>query len=594
MKTDPAMRETDELFKQMERKIAREYRQASKEAEEKLYKYLERFQEKDAEKRLQMHAGLITNEEYIQWRKGQIMIGKRWTEMKNTLAEDYHNANNIAKSVVNGYMPEVYALNHNYGTFEVESQSQLDTSYTLYDRQSVERLMRNDPDMLPPPGKKVSEAIAAGRDIRWNKQQIQSVMIQSILQGETIPQIADRLSKKVGDSNKASAIRNARTMTTGAENAGKVDSYKRAQSMGIEMRQMWLAALDMRTRDSHRQLDGEVIDVGGTFSNGLKFPGDPNGRPEEVYNCRCRVVGQLKGFEIDPSDLSLRRNEKLGDMTYEEWKNEHKTQNTPEHEIVNGQDISNTWRRRSDEFDFAIEDVINAQGFDGLPRVVTPEEFNKYVEDSNFIAQRTYSAPDQNTLEMYREQLYHGKWYVDCSNGGAAHGQGMYCVGEQSKVVTEYMNNAMTSYGGRNQFAYIETFTLDKSAKIISEENIKGFYTEIGSNIVYGNLSKYGYNKEETDFIAALRGIGGQDIPNIVNNFMSDPNTSDRAIEIMQEIGTNKSISDDIIKSMDTFLSITKDNGITASIMGYDAIYCGDSQKYYVILNRTKVIFKRG
>jgi len=32
-------------------------------------------------------------------------------------------------------------------------------------------------------------------------------------------------------------------MTTGAENAGHVDAYERAQSKGIEIRQMWLATL---------------------------------------------------------------------------------------------------------------------------------------------------------------------------------------------------------------------------------------------------------------------------------------------------------------------------------------------------------------
>lgn len=112
-------------------------------------------------------------------------------------------------------------------------------------------------------------------------------------------------------------------MTTGAENAGHVDAYERAQSKGIEIKQMWLATLDGRTRDSHREMDGETVEVGGTFSNGCRFPGDPSGPAEEVWNCRCRVISQIKGFEIDPTDPTVRRSDKLDGMTYEEWREAH-------------------------------------------------------------------------------------------------------------------------------------------------------------------------------------------------------------------------------------------------------------------------------
>ena len=244
--------------------------------------------------------------------------------MVSTLATDFHNTNMIAKSITFGYMPGVYAINHNYATFRIEKSALVDTSYTLYDRPTVERLMRDNPDILPPPGKKVSARIAAGEDIRWNKQQIQSVATQAILQGESIPQISKRLAETVGDSNYKAAVRNARTMTTSAENGGRQDAYKRAENMGIKMRRTWVATLDGRTRHAHRLLDGQTVDIDQPFvvdGEEIMFPGDPKAKPYLTWNCRCTTISQIEGFERDVTDLSLRHTKHLGDMTYEEWKN---------------------------------------------------------------------------------------------------------------------------------------------------------------------------------------------------------------------------------------------------------------------------------
>ena len=312
---------TDKKLKELENKLKEHYKQASDEVKKKLDDYLKAFKAKDAKHLADLQKDFTKEnyEEYIRWRQGQVLISERWEEMRQSLAEDYHNANMIAKSIIKGYMPDIYALNHNYGTYDVEHKGLVDTSYTLYDRQTVERLMRDDPDMLPPPGRKVSKRIAEGKDILWNKGQIQSAMWQSVTQGESMEKIAHRLARTVGDKDMAAAIRNARTMTTGAECAGRVDSYKRAESMGIDLQQEWMSTLDNRTRHSHRAMHGERIPVDGTFSNGCRFPGDPHGPAEEVYNCRCTLVSAIKGFEGDKVTYSP----KMGDMSFEEWVGEH-------------------------------------------------------------------------------------------------------------------------------------------------------------------------------------------------------------------------------------------------------------------------------
>lgn len=307
---------TDKKLEKLIRKLDKVYSQAAKEVEEKLNDYMRRFKVKDAIKQRQVKAGEISYDEWINWRVGQIAVGQRWEEMRDTLAEDLTHVDEIATQMVGESMHEVYALNHNFGTFEAEKGSLVDTSYTLYDKHTVENLIKKNPDLLKAP------SLDKNKDLRWNKQNFQSAITQGILQGEDVRKIAKRVALGTTKKDRNAAIRNARTATTNAENAGRSDSYKRAEKMGIKLKQVWLAALDGRTRDSHRKLDGEKIPVGGKFSNGLRFPGDPQGAAHEVWNCRCTLIAEVDGVNYNLAD-DTQRNSKLGGMSYEEWKNEH-------------------------------------------------------------------------------------------------------------------------------------------------------------------------------------------------------------------------------------------------------------------------------
>lgn len=375
-KTDPAHDATERLLAEMEQKIAKEYAQAEREVQGKIDDYFQRFELKDQRWREWVADGTKTKEEYQRWRVGQMAVGQRWESLRNTIAEDFHNTNNVARSIVQGYMPEVYAENFNYGTYEAEIGAKVDTSFTLYDKQTVERLMRDDPKLLPDPGKKKRAEIAAGQDVLWNKQQVQSVMMQGILQGESIPKLANRLAREVGEKDHKAAIRNARTMTTGAQNAGRVDSYKRAEDMGIKMVQEWRATLDMRTRHSHRQLDGERQPVGERFSNGCEYPGDPSGDPAEIYNCRCTLRAVVAGLE--PQARKYRDDSMIEGMTYEEWKESKVEKPEPiTLQEEKGEAIAEKFRREyrksiyRDKDDVTKEYIVNA-----TPRIgsVTKEE----------------------------------------------------------------------------------------------------------------------------------------------------------------------------------------------------------------------------
>lgn len=316
---DEEYRETDARLKALEKRLKREYEQASREVKEKLDEYMAAFKEKDAQMYAQVKAGKMTMKDYAGWRMGQIAVGQRWATMVDVLAHDYENANSIARHMIYGEVLETYANNYNFGVYELESAYGIDTSLVLYDRHAVEYLVTKDPQLLPMPNPKQLDRIKAAGGVLWNRQVIQSVMIQSILQGESIPQIARRLATTVGEKNYHAAVRNARTMTTAATNAGRTEAYIKGEELGIKGKRQWVAVLDNRTRHAHRQVDGQIrgakepFDVDGYE---MMFPADESAPAYLVYNCRCGIKYLPERY----TPTAWKTREVRGYSSYEEWK----------------------------------------------------------------------------------------------------------------------------------------------------------------------------------------------------------------------------------------------------------------------------------
>lgn len=208
---------------------------------------------------------------------------------------------------------------------------------------------------------------------------------------------------------------------------------------------------------------------------------------------------------------------------------------------VNGQDLSGKFQFSKGSTDYAIEQVIKAQGFDGKPTLTSDKAaFTSACKASNFIAKRGVGASDQRTLDAYDQALKTGDFYVKCS-GGSVHGYGMYAAsvaanGSQASSGIRHAENTAQSYAyGRAQKVY--TMTLDKSAKVGKEYDL------------------YNQMKSDTEFLSVCRKSGMRS-------------------------------------------SYTQDVGVYAAYKGYDAFIAyggrrstnGSGSDYTVILNRSKVI----
>ena len=329
-KPDAAHLQTDKELAKLEKRIAKIYKEAADDLQSTIDDYFAKFVKRDEKQKARLEAGEITEQEYKQWRLAQMGRGERFKALQSRVAERYTEANETAVRYVNDATPGIYSLNRNYSAYTIEKVAG-NVGFDLWDEQTVRRLIVDNPEVMPyyPPEK----ALKRGIDLAYGKKQISASVTSSILQGKSIPRIAKDLQTRIPDMNKASAIRTARTAVTGAQNAGRMDSYVAAEKMGIKVRKEWLATIDGRTRHSHAMLDGKVVDKDKKFENGCMFPGDPNGPPWEVYNCRCTLIAAVDGVDTYNAQRRVRnpetgKNELVSDMTYSEWagwkKKEHK------------------------------------------------------------------------------------------------------------------------------------------------------------------------------------------------------------------------------------------------------------------------------
>ena len=301
---------TDEKLEEMERHLSAIYSRAEKEIQKTADEYFDKFHKQDEAKRKLLEQGKITEDEYKKWRKNKIMYGKRFAEMKEQCAKQLLNVNETALAYVNDQLPEIYAINYNALAKSVDGVGGY--VFTLLDANTVKHLAMTDKSLLP------YKELDPAKDIPWNMKAINSEVLQGIIQGESIPDMSKRIfgeimktaktegltDKELGallKRNRDASIRSARTIVTGAENKGRLDSYAKAEADGIILQKEWLSSNDGRTRHTHLPksqggVGGEIVDYDEPFSNGLMYPGDGSGDPAEVYNCRCSMTAVVKGF----------------------------------------------------------------------------------------------------------------------------------------------------------------------------------------------------------------------------------------------------------------------------------------------------------
>jgi len=139
------------------------------------------------------------------------------------------------------------------------------------------------------------------RDKRYDPTIVGAADAGTVLTDEQIAAMTDRYANNWLNF-RADTI--ARTESLSAVHAGnqqgwdqalvQAQSSPAAASISPQLEREWVTAEDERVRDSHAEMDGQVVGQDEPFVSGdgneLMYPGDPSAPPEEVIRCRCAVA----------------------------------------------------------------------------------------------------------------------------------------------------------------------------------------------------------------------------------------------------------------------------------------------------------------
>ena len=315
--SDFMSRKQDNELERLEERLTAIYANATNEVEATFTDFMGAFQPQYNEMTKLLEEGAITEAEFEEWSRNKILKSKMYNSAVETMTETLVNTDILAMATVNNELPLVIAQSYNFVQslgFAAADEAGLSVgTFQVYNARTVQAIIKNNPDVL--------KGVNKITDYRWNKDRINNAITHSIINGDSISQAANKL-KEISNMDKNAAIRNARTAMTAAENLGRSEAADDLEAKGIPVEEIWSATLDDRTRDTHLLLNGTKRDENGEFGADildipLRFPGDPQGAPEEIYNCRCRMSIQLKG--IDHSQDGKMYEEFMKEQHPEDW-----------------------------------------------------------------------------------------------------------------------------------------------------------------------------------------------------------------------------------------------------------------------------------
>ena len=220
------------------------------------------------------------SEDGILTQQGMSKYNRLQTLEKN-INEELAHLNRGRPQQLDAYLREVYEANFTGTGGAINTLTDSAINFDVINRDAVVKAITRPMNRI---------ALQTNADaVRLN---IKRAITQGVVQGQSIKDMSNNIQSAL-ETNLNNAVRIARTETTGVMGNARQDAFSLAKDNGLEFKKRWVSANDDRTRDSHAELNGEVVDNDEPFSNGLMYPGDQSGEASEVINCRCTMVAEF-------------------------------------------------------------------------------------------------------------------------------------------------------------------------------------------------------------------------------------------------------------------------------------------------------------
>ena len=283
---------------------------------------------------------------------------------------------------------------------------------------------------------KLSESLYTklGKDIKLLNKQIASEISRGIAGGHMYREIARNIAGYAG-IGKNKAMRIARTEAHRIQSTATANAQFKAKDKGADIVKIWSAALDAKTRTTHRKLDGQIRELEEPFEvDGMKAMHPASfGRPEEDINCRCRSNSRARWLLEQPytkwdanapviiSDDGTTQYSLIESKNYEDFKKKYKQASERVRENVQKMNDKGTSQEKTTTISFKnkkeAENWFNDKGVE-----INSKNFD--LEYLNKIA--TFNADFEQKFDGYMKQNQRKLGAITSTTKGMRNAAGKY------------------------------------------------------------------------------------------------------------------------------------------------------------------------
>ena len=288
--------------KDLNRKLYNAYNDSLKDVRKRLKTYMDEYEDLPYYKQQQAGKLSALEKEIVE------LLNGAYPKAKHEVTEFKRN------ELTDGYYSSMY---------QIESETGARLDFLGLDTEFVRQTVAN-----PIAGKTLSKRLYTSRTKLANR--ATSELRIGMMQGKTYAEISGTISRHT-EANYKQAVRIARTEGGRLRSLSKQVAYDEAKEMGIDLQKRWYSSLDNRTRSSHRELDGQTVEIDEKFKYGGHEADGPRlfGKANLDINCRCTTITIVDGIE---PGTRLAKSEKLVNgkvineygsipyKNYDEWK----------------------------------------------------------------------------------------------------------------------------------------------------------------------------------------------------------------------------------------------------------------------------------